>query len=386
MANEPRKEPPTLETEPTNLTCGEDLAIGKKHFEDSPDGCPKVTRKRKHPPGDSTDEKRSRPADYSCADSHEIPVVPMEAEGKMDGNGICDTEEAASTSNTPAAADAANNSSSCANGGNADAEAEAAAAAAGVSGFQLDRESLVFAAECHMAVLQDEDGDTPLHLAVVQANKHLVHHLVYLISRSSRNVDISNKLRQTPLHLAVITGQADLITLLLANNASSNLPDRLGRTGLHLAAERNYADCCVSLLESREVELDIRNFDGYTPVHTAVFHSSFGALGQLIAAGASVNPRDGKSGRSPLHHAAENGNSGMVQFLITHGANIDASTYSGNTPLHSAAGRGHEHIVSLLVTAGADTHVQNTEGDVAADIARCRNAFRAPAAQPAVTA
>lgn len=350
--------------------------------------------KRRRSVEKNSDEKRIRTTVAAEAGSTISTQVVLEEQVESISSVV---EPVVETDGAQEAADADSGSSS-ADGGGAAKTSEATATResdgtgseetvpAQVSGFQLDRESLVFAAECHMAVLQDEDGDTPLHLAVVQANKHLVHHLVYLISRSSRNVDIANKLQQTPLHLAVITGQSDLIPLLLANNASSNLPDRLGRTGLHLAAERNYAECCAALLESRDIDIEVRNFDGYTPVHTGVFHNSFSALRQLLSAGASVSPCDGKSGRTPLHHAAEMGNSSMVQFLISHGADINATTYSGNTPLHSAAGRGHEHVVSALVTAGADTHLQNTEGDVAADVARVRNSVRTQGRQSAVTA
>eukprot|EP00117_Sycon_ciliatum_P020914 scpid76289/ scgid18490/ B-cell lymphoma 3 protein; Proto-oncogene BCL3 len=356
---------------------------GKHSPEPNSEDVPPGPGKRKRDSSASEDGRNMRTKVHDVAGKSVEPVdisaskspIAGSTDGPMAGsNQKSDDVVTSSTSSTETDADAA-----------AASDKAAAAASTGSQDFQLDRESLVFAAECHMAVLQDEDGDTPLHLAVVQANKHLVHHLVYLISRSSRHVDIANTLRQTPLHLAAITGQADLIRLLLANNASCNLPDRMGRTGLHLVAERNYDDCCTALLEARDVDFEMRNFDGYSPVHLAVFNNSYAVLQKLLDSGATINPRDGKSGRTPLHHAAEAGNGAMVQFLIGHFADIDATTYAGNTPLHSAAGRGHEHIVSVLVTAGADTRLQNTEGDVAADVARFRNAFRAPASQSTTT-
>ena len=43
---------------------------------------------------------------------------------------------------------------------------------------------------------------------------------------------------QTPLHLAVITRQPQMVQLLVRAGASVNFPDRKGNTALHLAAAR----------------------------------------------------------------------------------------------------------------------------------------------------
>ncbi len=43
---------------------------------------------------------------------------------------------------------------------------------------------------------------------------------------------------QTPLHLAVITRQPQMVQLLVGAGASVNFPDRKGNTALHLAAAR----------------------------------------------------------------------------------------------------------------------------------------------------
>lgn len=43
---------------------------------------------------------------------------------------------------------------------------------------------------------------------------------------------------QTPLHLAIITRQPHLVQLLVQAGASVNFPDRKGNTAIHLAAAR----------------------------------------------------------------------------------------------------------------------------------------------------
>ena len=60
----------------------------------------------------------------------------------------------------------------------------------------------------------------------------------------------------------------------------------------------------------------------------------------LVAAGANVNAKDSLSGKSPLHHAmackAKRGNQEVVQFLIDHGADVNARDNAGMTPLDYA--------------------------------------------------
>ncbi|XP_068033919.1 B-cell lymphoma 3 protein-like, partial [Anomalospiza imberbis] len=91
------------------------------------------------------------------------------------------------------------------------------------------------AAAIAAATRQDEDGDTPLHIAVAQGAVAVARRLVALFLRGGRDLDVYNHLRQTPLHLAVITGQVALVRLLVAHGASPMAPDRLGRTCAHLA-------------------------------------------------------------------------------------------------------------------------------------------------------
>lgn len=79
---------------------------------------------------------------------------------------------------------------------------------------------------------------SPLHLAIIHENFELTQYLVKLIVGVYMNLDIANNMRQTPLHLAVITRQPQMVQLLVGAGASVNFPDRKGNTALHLAAAR----------------------------------------------------------------------------------------------------------------------------------------------------
>jgi cytohesin len=57
---------------------------------------------------------------------------------------------------------------------------------------------------------------------------------------------------------------------------------------------------------------------------------------------------------TPLHFAAQAGQTDVVEYLITTGSDLDTETISGETPLQLAARKDHKDVVGLLVENGAD--------------------------------
>ncbi|MXQ97106.1 hypothetical protein E5288_WYG016588 [Bos mutus] len=249
-------------------------------------------------------------------------------------------------------------------------------------------------ADFAMATRADEDGDTPLHIAVVQGNLPAVHRLVNLFQHGGRELDIYNNLRQTPLHLAVITTLPSVVRLLVMAGASPMALDRHGQTAAHLACEHRSPACLRALLDSAPggtMDLEARNYDGLTALHVAVNTECQEAVLLLLEHGADIDAVDIKSGRSPLIHAVENNSLSMVQLLLQHGANVNAQMYSGSSALHSASGRGLLPLVRTLVRSGADSGLKNCHNDTPLMVARSRRVIDilrgkatrpAPASQP----
>ena len=75
-----------------------------------------------------------------------------------------------------------------------------------------------------------------------------------------------------------------------------------------------------------------------------------------------VNQREEKSGFTPLHKAASNGQIDICKLLIEKGADIHATDHSQRTALHLAAYHGHPEIIKLFIDKGINANVQDNNG------------------------
>ncbi|NXL62943.1 NFKB2 factor, partial [Chordeiles acutipennis] len=227
---------------------------------------------------------------------------------------------------------------------------------------------MLLAVQRHLAASQDENGDTPLHLAVIHEQTAVIKQLIEVVISipSQQIINISNNLQQTPLHLAVITKQPQVVQLLLQAHADPTLLDRYGNSLLHLALQAGDEEMLRTLLahlgSATPYLLHLPNFHGLLPVHLAVKAKSLACLDLLVRKGADVNAVERQGGRTPLHLAVEVENLNMATHLVKKlGADVNRRTFAGNTPLHLAAGLGSPTLTKLLLKSGADVLCENDE-------------------------
>lgn len=203
---------------------------------------------------------------------------------------------------------------------------------------------------------QDEDGDTQLHIAIIQGFIEVVYSLIN-IAPHPYFLDIQNDVYQTPLHLAVLTHQPKILRQLLVAGATVDMKDRHGNTALHLACQLGNLESVKALTEPVNVvetesasqqytayppqlpqNLEDRNYDGQTCVHLAALNSHVDVLRHLLWFGANVNAREGKSGRTVLHYAVELGLTSVLHFLLKEcPIQLEAPTFAGHTAYQLAA-------------------------------------------------
>uniref|UniRef100_A0A8B9S917 Nuclear factor kappa B subunit 2 n=1 Tax=Apteryx owenii TaxID=8824 RepID=A0A8B9S917_APTOW len=225
---------------------------------------------------------------------------------------------------------------------------------------------MLLAVQRHLAASQDENGDTPLHLAIIHEQTAVIKQLIEVVVSIPNHAHDGGVVLQTPLHLAVITKQPQVVQLLLQAHADPTLLDRYGNSLLHLALQAGDEEMLRTLLahlgSAAPYLLRLPNFHGLLPVHLAVKAKSLACLDLLVRKGADVNAVERQGGRTPLHLAVEMENLNMATHLVKKlGADVSSRTFAGNTPLHLAAGLGSPTLTKLLLKAGADVLCENDE-------------------------
>jgi ankyrin repeat protein len=151
------------------------------------------------------------------------------------------------------------------------------------------------------------------------------------------------------IHVAAKNGDTDEVAALLSMDSRlTRTHDSNGWTPLHLAAHYGHADI-VSIMLHNNAPVDIRstNTMANTPLHAALAGRRNDVSKMLIEAGADVNARQ-HGGWVPLHAAAANGDREMVDLLIARGADRSAINDAGVSAAAIARERGHAALADSL--------------------------------------
>ena len=98
-----------------------------------------------------------------------------------------------------------------------------------------------------------------------------------------------------------------------------------------------------------------------TPLHNAAEDGKTGIMEALLRAGADVTATD-RDGRSPLHLAAREGRTDAMVLLLSCGADITAKDHQGRCPMSMASKSG---AINVLVDAGASVQIKDHLGRTA---------------------
>lgn len=239
---------------------------------------------------------------------------------------------------------------------------------------------------------------TALHLTCAHPNDHQHHGIINKLLECGANVnartsDSSNNL--TPLHIATVAKNSDMIKILLKHGANPNMKTCVNsseedeqKTALELAFCASSVDLydillpitdrvnlnhiMVQLVYNKnsngvkkllEFGLDpdgsYSSDDDINLLHMAANTGSNDVVGTLIKFNANVNiPSFSEMGVTPLHRACAMGYLDVVKTLIEVGhATVDVFDNSGFTPLHCACCNGYIDITNTLIASNASVNI-----------------------------
>lgn len=191
------------------------------------------------------------------------------------------------------------------------------------------------------------------------------------------------------IHWAAQHRQTAAVQLLLDAGDNPNVTGIWGDTLLHIAAARGDSELARIVLRCKP-NLQAQSMDGDAPLHVAVRSKSYELAAMLLAAGADPNVKCGPDRRpcaifrggddpgtlqTPLQAAAEICDVRMLAMLLARGAAINARDHAGWTTLHYAVSAGAEQTaterretVQFLLAHGADVNAKNAEGQTPLDV------------------
>ncbi|GAA4339002.1 ankyrin repeat domain-containing protein [Variovorax defluvii] len=158
----------------------------------------------------------------------------------------------------------------------------------------------------------DEHGQAGLLIAMREPSPRVIQ---VLLDSPKTNVEVRNAKDESPLMLAALKGQQELVTRLIARDADVNKP---GWTPLHYAATGGHVAIMKQLLEHYAF-IDAQSPNGTTPLMMAAMYGTAEAVQLLLDEGADIAMKN-QLGMTALDFAQRANRSDAARLLSNAGA------------------------------------------------------------------
>ncbi len=188
--------------------------------------------------------------------------------------------------------------------------------------------------------MRDDEGCTPLMLAVIHDNTHAVKQLISMHA----DIGITDNKNKNVLHHACISQNDEMFDILLTSikNNSQQIPEKV---------------------------LNMKDDEGDTPLKLAIGFNYTQAVKQLISMHANIGITDNNK-RNALHLACISVNEGMLDLLLSSMKDnsmqvpekvLNMKDNDGNTPLMIAIYAKRTHAARKLFSIHADVRISNNK-------------------------
>lgn len=231
-------------------------------------------------------------------------------------------------------------------------------------------------------------GITPLMHAAASGNAEIATLLLDAGARVDARAAGSGL---TALRVAVATASPEITRALLAAGADPGEQDDEGARLLFTAAGAGSVPL-LELLLAPDEDVNHKRADGHTALDVALERQHWAAAQYLVEHGArldaSVTGKDGVLRKllelepvlqprkaNTLVQVADMPSAELFRAVLAQGASTSFKDEEGNTLLMLAARRHHVTAVEALLAAGVDVHARNAEGDTALAIASGKSEY-----------
>ncbi|EGU75526.1 hypothetical protein FOXB_13975 [Fusarium oxysporum f. sp. conglutinans Fo5176] len=229
------------------------------------------------------------------------------------------------------------------------------------------RTALVWALEClafefkfHPDYIMSVTKNFEIYDGIDIARRHIVKALL----RSGANPRMPGYNGHTPLQLAAILGDVEVVERILEYGVDIDILNRNVDVPLVEAVRHSRESASMKLLESGTVDTCGEN--SRTALTETSSVSNLAPMETLIEKGAKVDFPD-VNGQTALMEASKRGHTRIVELLLKNQSNVDHQDHKGDTALMKACIGDHADVIELLVAAKARLDIENNKGDTALD-------------------
>ena len=149
-----------------------------------------------------------------------------------------------------------------------------------------------------------------------------------------------------------------------------NCTNIVGATPLHVAV-RYKLEKIVEILINNGANVNTEH--GEPPLINAIDMGKIKIIERLVDNGADINYVYSDDGKTPFTYALYLDSTEIAKLFISRGANVDQMSVEGVTPLMIVCGNGNEELIELLLSKGANIDAKNTNGKTAFDLLKEKN-------------
>ena len=223
----------------------------------------------------------------------------------------------------------------------------------------------------------NERGKSLLHMAISVGNISIINHLCNL---QGINMMIQDEKFYKPVQYAVEKDNVEVMEALLQyhDKFDINMVDGINHSLAHYAVENDSVNILPSLASVPNINLDMKNDYGNTPLLLAVLSHKTSIVRVLLQYRnlIDINSQN-NDGNTALHVACEKRQADIVDLLLEAGCNLSIRNNHGYIPFHSACAIGDIDILRKLLfhKDTFDINTTDADGNTALDIAMKKNQY-----------